>query len=210
MSGENIKKAFSLTEKNGHHIGAFALYGYKKDPSKRAFDYWWRSCGSCQRSFYTVFTGIWKNPPLPVCWMTEEWKPYGIQTTSWLRWQPLNEKQYPMEIFCHIRYVVNEIYIGNMVQGKCDVSYKTKQNPDLKTSGTELRVHEPIDGRLWDRVQALVSKRQNLSTVGTIGLFARKARCMNLILPQFIQLWPFSPSLPQLLLCAVPRYIFTE
>lgn len=29
---ENIKSVLTDRRKNGHHIGAFALYGYKKDP----------------------------------------------------------------------------------------------------------------------------------------------------------------------------------
>ena len=40
--------------------------------------------------------------------------------------------------------------------------------------------HEPIiDRELWDRVQALISQRAKPFDIGTIGLFARKARCAN-------------------------------
>ena len=40
--------------------------------------------------------------------------------------------------------------------------------------------HEPIiDRELWDRVQSMVAEKAKPFTVGTIGLFARKARCMN-------------------------------
>ena len=79
--------------------------------------------------------------------------------------------------------LVNEIYIGNMVQGKYgSVSYKTKQNkPRPKEEWYRVEgTHEPIiDRELWDRVQALVAQRAKPFDVGTIGLFARKARCAN-------------------------------
>ncbi|WP_367941269.1 recombinase zinc beta ribbon domain-containing protein, partial [Enterocloster citroniae] len=78
---------------------------------------------------------------------------------------------------------INEIYIGNMVQGKYgSVSYKTKQNkPRPKDQWYRVEgTHEPIiDRELWDRVQALVNQKAKPFTVGTIGLFARKARCAN-------------------------------
>ena len=79
--------------------------------------------------------------------------------------------------------LVNEIYIGNMVQGKYgSISYKTKQNRPrpkedwFRVTGT----HEPIiDRELWDRVQAMVAARTKPFDVGSIGLFARKVRCAN-------------------------------
>lgn len=62
------------------------------------------------------------------------------------------------------------------------VSYKTKQNKPIpkdqwiRVEGT----HEPIIEReLWDRVQSMVTEKAKPFTVGTVGLFARKARCMN-------------------------------
>ena len=79
--------------------------------------------------------------------------------------------------------LINEIYIGNMVQGKYgSVSYKTKQNKPRPKSEWYIveGTHEPIiDRELWDRVQALIAQRAKPFDVGTIGLFARKARCAN-------------------------------
>lgn len=79
--------------------------------------------------------------------------------------------------------LTNEIYIGNMVQGKYgSVSYKTKQNKPRPKSEWYIveGTHEPIiEQELWDRVQALVAQRAKPFDVGTIGLFAKKARCAN-------------------------------
>ena len=79
--------------------------------------------------------------------------------------------------------LINEIYIGNMVQGKYgSVSYKTKQNKPRPKSEWYIveGTHEPIiDRELWDRVQALILQKAKPFDIGTIGLFARKARCAN-------------------------------
>lgn len=79
--------------------------------------------------------------------------------------------------------LINEIYIGNMVQGKYgSVSYKTKQNkPRPKSEWYVVEgTHEPIiDRALWDGVQALIAQRSKPFDVGTIGCSARKARCAN-------------------------------
>jgi len=79
--------------------------------------------------------------------------------------------------------LVNEIYIGNMVQGKYgSISYKTKQNKPRPKSQWYIveGTHEPIiDRELWDRVQKMIKERAKPFDVGAIGLFARKARCAN-------------------------------
>jgi hypothetical protein len=79
--------------------------------------------------------------------------------------------------------LTNEIYIGNMVQGKYgSVSYKTKQNkPRPKeqwyiVEGTHEHI---IDHDLWDRVQELIKQKAKPFKIGEIGIFARKAKCMH-------------------------------
>ena len=77
----------------------------------------------------------------------------------------------------------NEMYIGNMVQGKYgSVSYKTKVNkPRSKESWCVVEgTHEPIiDRELWESVQTMIAQRAKPFIVGQVGLFARKARCVN-------------------------------
>ena len=79
--------------------------------------------------------------------------------------------------------LINEIYIGNMVQGKYgSVSYKTKINKPRPKSEWYIveGTHEPIiDKELWDRVQAMVAERAKPFSTGNIGLFAKKVRCVN-------------------------------
>ena len=75
----------------------------------------------------------------------------------------------------------NEMYIGNMVQGKYgSVSYKTKKNkPRPKEQWYRVEgTHEPIiEKELWDKVKAMRRQKAKPFTTGTIGLFSGKARC---------------------------------
>ena len=70
-----------------------------------------------------------------------------------------------------------------MVQGKYgSVSYKTKQcKPRPKNQWYIVEgTHEAIiDRELWERVQEILKEKARPFSNGTIGLFARKARCAN-------------------------------
>ena len=79
--------------------------------------------------------------------------------------------------------LVNEIYIGNMVQGKYgSISYKSKKNKPIpkeqwiRVEGT----HEPIiDMTLWNTVQQMIKQKAKPFSNGEIGIFAKKVKCMN-------------------------------
>ena len=79
--------------------------------------------------------------------------------------------------------LINETYIGNLVQGKYEsISYKTSINrPRPKEEWFRVEgTHEPIiDRELWDRVQKMIAERAKPFKVGTIGLFAKKVRCAS-------------------------------
>ncbi len=96
-----------------------------------------------------------------------------------LRYQQPKKKQSTLWKYYAISdMLINEIYIGNMVQGKYgSVSYKTKQNkPRPKDQWYIVEgTHEPIiDMELWDKVQSLISQKAKPFTTGEIGIFAGK------------------------------------
>ena len=97
--------------------------------------------------------------------------------------QPKRKNSTLWKYFAISDMLTNEIYIGNMVQGKYgSVSYKTKQNkPRPKDDWYRVEgTHEAIiDRDLWDRVQSIIASRAKPFDVGTVGLFARKVRCAN-------------------------------
>ena len=75
---ENIRSVLTDRRKNGFHIGAFALYGYKKTLGKRAARSLMRRPPLLSERFLLYFHRDMERQPLPVCSMTGDPKSYGI------------------------------------------------------------------------------------------------------------------------------------
>lgn len=182
---ENIKSVLTDRRKNGYHIGAFALYGYKKDPDVKGHLIIDEEAAEVVREVFTLFSqGYGKTAIARMLNDRGIPNPTEYKRLHGLRYRQPKTKNSTLWKYSAISdMLVNEIYIGNMVQGKYgSVSYKTKKNkPRPKDQWYRVEgTHEPIiDRELWDRVQALAAQRAKPFTAGTIGLFAGKARCMN-------------------------------
>lgn len=180
---ENIRSVLTNRRMNGFHIGAFALYGYKKDPEQKGHLIIDDEAAAVVREIFTLFSqGYGKTAIARMLNDRGIPNPTEYKRIKGLRYQQPKMKNSTLwKYFAISDMLTNEIYIGNMVQGKYgSVSYKTKQNkPRPKSEWIIVEgTHEAIiDRELWDKVQALVRQRAKPFTVGTIGLFARKARC---------------------------------
>ena len=180
---ENIRSVLTNRRKNGYHIGAFALYGYKKDPDQKGHLIIDEEAAAVVREVFTLFSqGYGKSAIARMLNDRGIPNPTEYKRLHGLRYQQPKMKNSTLwKYYAIADMLVNEIYIGNMVQGKYgSVSYKTKQNkPRPKDQWYIVEgTHEPIiDRELWDRVQAMIAERAKPFKVGTIGLFARKARC---------------------------------
>lgn len=182
---ENIRSVLTNRRKNGFHIGAFALYGYKKDPDRKGHLLVDEEAAAVVREVFTLFSqGYGKTAIARMLNDRGIPNPTEYKRLHGLRYQQPKRQNSTLWKYSAISdMLVNEIYIGNMVQGKYgSVSYKTKQNQPrpkaewYRVTGT----HEAIiDRDLWDRVQAMVSARAKPFDAGSIGLFARKVRCAN-------------------------------
>lgn len=182
---ENIRSVLTNRRENGFHIGAFALYGYKKDPDQKGHLIIDDEAAAIVREVFNLFaSGMGKTA------IARLLNDRGIPNpTEYKRLQGLRYKQPKSRNSTLWRYysisdmLINEIYIGNMVQGKYgSVSYKTKQNkPRPKSEWYVVEgTHEPIIERdLWDRVQKLIAQKSKPFITGNIGLFAKKAICMH-------------------------------
>lgn len=180
---DSIKSVLVDRRKKGYYIGAVALYGYKKDPDKKGHLVIDEEAAAVVREVFTLFAqGMGKmniarmlnerGVPNP----TEYKRLHGIAYKN-----PHSERGTLWHYFSVSDMLVNEMYIGNMVQGKYgSISYKTKQNkPRPKDQWYRVEnTHEAIiDKALWDKVQALIKQRAKPFSNGNIGIFARKARC---------------------------------
>ena len=182
---ENIRSVLTNRRKNGFHIGAFALYGYKKDPDQKGHLIIDEEAAAVVREVFTLFSqGYGKTAIARMLNDRGIPNPTEYKRLHGLRYkQPKTKNSTLWKYFAISDMLTNEIYIGNMVQGKYgSVSYKTKQNKPRPKSEWYIveGTHEPIiDRELWDKVQALIEQKAKPFDVGTIGLFARKARCAN-------------------------------
>lgn len=182
---ENIRSVLINRRENGFHIGAFALYGYKKDPDQKGHLIIDEEAAAIVREVFTLFSqGYGKTAIARMLNDRGIPNPTEYKRQHGLRYQQPKAKNSTLWKYYAISdMLINEIYIGNMVQGKYgSVSYKTKQNkPRPKDKWYRVEgTHEPIiDRELWDRVQTLIAQRAKPFKVGTIGLFAKKVRCAN-------------------------------
>lgn len=182
---ENIKTVFTNKRKNGFHIGAFALYGYMKDPYRKGHLIIDEEAAQVVREVFRLFDSgygksniarILNNKGIP--------NPTEYKRRKGLRYQQPDSQVSTLWKYYTIQsMLINEIYIGNMVQGRYEsVSYKTKKNkPRPKEKWFIVpNTHEPIiDRQLWDRVQEKIKQRAKpFTNTGKIGVFARKTKCM--------------------------------
>lgn len=182
---ENIRSVLTNRRKNGYHIGAFALYGYKKDPEQKGHLIIDEEAAAVVREVFTLFSqGYGKTAIARMLNDRGIPNPTEYKRLHGLRYQQPKMKHSTLwKYFAISNMLVNEIYIGNMVQGKYgSISYKTKENkPRPKSEWYVVEgTHEPIiDRELWNRVQAMVADRTKPFIVGKVGLFAKKARCAS-------------------------------
>ena len=180
---DNIRTVLTDHRQKGMHIGAFALYGYRKDPEQKGhliideeaaevvrlvFDLYASGMGRTSIAKYLNERGI-PNP-------TEYKRIHG------LRYKGSNQYGSYWKYFAISDMLRNEMYIGNMVQGKYrNPSYKSKHSrPVPKEEWIVVEnTHEAIiDRELWDKVQTMLDERAKPMCTGEIGLWARKTRCM--------------------------------
>lgn len=182
---ENIRSVLTARRQNGAHIGAFALYGYKKDPEKKGHLIVDEEAAAVVWEVFTLFSqGYGKTAIARILNDRGIPNPTEYKRLHGLRYQqPKDRNSTLWKYFAISDMLCNEIYIGNMVQGKYgSESYKTKKNrPRPKEQWYRVEgTHEPIiDRDLWDRVQAIRQEKAKPFLVGTVGIFARKVRCMN-------------------------------
>ncbi len=182
---DNIKSVLTDRRKNGLHIGAFALYGYRKDPNNKGHLIIDGEAADIVREVFRLYAqGHGKTDiarqlnsrgiPNP----TEYKRRRGLRVKA-----PAGENSTLWSYSAISGMLHNEIYIGNMVQGKYgSVSYKTKKNrPKPKDQWFIVEgTHEPIiDRDLWESVQKLLEQKTKPYQSGKIGVFAKKVRCMG-------------------------------
>ena len=182
---DSIRSALDSRRQNGLHIGSFAPYGYKKDPDRRGHLLIDEEAAAVVREVFTLFAqGYGKTAIARMLNDRGIPNPTEYKRMQGLRFRlPPSKRGTLWKYFSISDMLRNETYIGNLVQGKYgSISYKSGINrPRPKEQWFRVEnTHEPIvDRALWDSVQKMIAERAKPFKVGTVGLFAGKARCAS-------------------------------
>ena len=180
---ENIRSVLDSRRRNGLHIGAFALYGYRKDPDRKGHLLIDDTAAAVVREVFRLYaSGMGKTAIARLLNERGIPNPTEYKRQQGLRYQQPHTPNSTLWRYSAIAAMLtNPFYIGTMVQGRYgSASYKTRQNrPRPKADWYVVEnTHEAIIPReLWDRVQAQVAQRAKPFADGHMGLFAGKAIC---------------------------------
>lgn len=167
ISGK-VHASLTTKQKAGEFIGAFASYGYKKSPidkNKLIVDEY--AAGIVRKIFRLYIEGYGK---IRIAGMLNA---ENIPCPS--EYKKLNGENYHnsnrLDNTCHWTYSTinhilhNEMYIGNMVQGKTRQYMHGKARPQDKENWYIIQgTHEPvIDRDTWEKTQTLLRRRTRIS-----------------------------------------------
>ena len=180
---KKIHASVETKQKAGEFIGAFAPYGYKKSPTdknklvideyaatvvRRIFDLYISGCGKSRIASILNSDGI-------VC--PSEYKKLNgenyknsnrLSSTSYWTYSTVN------------RVLKNEMYIGNMVQGKKKQSMRKRPRMlDKEDCIIVQNTHEPIiDLDTWNKTQSLLKRRRRTPNLEqNMSIFAGFLKC---------------------------------
>lgn len=183
---ENIRAVFDVKRKEGKFIGSFAPYGYKKshdDKNKLVID---ENAARIVRMIFNWYLMGYGAHCIAVM-LNESGIPCPSKYKRVAGFNYVNSsRNNDSGLWSKTtvkRILKNEIYIGNMVQGKRrKVSYKSKK---IVSTGKEqwIRVedtHEAIvDKGMFYEVQRRIGERQRISKSGQSHIFSTKVRCAD-------------------------------
>ncbi len=181
---ENIRSVKTSQRQRGYHIGSFAPYGYRKDPEEKGHLIIDSEAAEVICMIYKLYLEG-KGKQVIARILNESGIP---NPTEYKRQHGLvrNKKDKSSTLWSYFtitNILTNEVYIGNMIQGKSGVGdYKTQEkvtySPEqwIVVNGT----HEPIiDQHTWDEVQAMIANKATPGQKRPEGVFARKVRCIH-------------------------------
>ncbi|MEN6316088.1 MAG: recombinase family protein [Clostridiaceae bacterium] len=183
---DNIRAVFFVKRNGGKFIGSFASYGYLKAPDNRnqlivdedaarvvkmIFDWYLEGYGTQHIALMLNERGI-SNPT-------------KYKQGAGLNFKNVNQKN-DLGLWNKTtvkRILKNEMYIGNMIQGKRKkVSYKSKkivstsQNQWFKVENTHDSI---VEKSIFFEVQRRISERQRSTGEGQAHIFSTKVRCAD-------------------------------
>ena len=183
---ENIRSVLKSRREHGFHIGAFAPYGYKKDPDSKGHLIIDEEAAEIIKEIFSLFAdGYGKSAIARILNDRGIPNPTEYKRLKGFRYAQSSKAASPLWKYHSVQWVLsNEAYIGNLVQGRMgSISYKTKElkwkpkDQWIKAEGT----HEPIiEPDLWEKVQKKIkSHARTCVRTGKLHLFSGYAFCIH-------------------------------
>ena len=182
---KKVYASMNMKQKSGDFIGAFTTYGYKKSPvnkNKLIVDEY--AAGIVREIFSLYIQGLGKQS------IAKRLNAKGIPCPS--EYKKLNGENYknPRRLnstsywtYSTIRCILrNEIYIGNMVQGKKHQRLRGKQRRIDRNDWIIVKnTHEPIiDSETWKKAQHLLAiQHRDLDLETNKNIFAGFLKCAD-------------------------------
>lgn len=183
---ENVRSSLQNKRDDGEFLGSFAPYGYMKDPENKNKLIVDPVASEIVKKIFEMYKkGYGYNKIAQYLFDNHVLTPYGYKKNNGSKYVCGTATEATISNWCPdtiSQILHNEVYIGNLVQGKKTyVSYKNHKTI-LKPKEQWTRVeatHEPIiDIETWNSVQRKFNDRVKPSRVtGEICMFTRKVYC---------------------------------
>ena len=182
---ENVKATLASKRKQGLWVGAFAPYGYIKDPDNKNHLIVDEEAAEVVRYIFDLYLQGYGITPI-----ARKLNEQGIPNPATYKQQhgqPFQNAHKECSDIWHTysigRMLSNLVYRGCVVQGMSEnISYKsTKKRQKPKEEWDIVKgTHEPIiDQCTWDKVQRLRASKPKACNMGEPNIFAGKVKCLN-------------------------------
>lgn len=184
---KKIRSVLDMKRKRGDYIGSFACYGYQKDPQNHNRLIIDEEAATVVRKIFS-----WRLQGLGMITICKKLNDLGIPNpTAYRKAHSLNYNHYQIDnentTWCDStvrRILKNQMYIGNLVQGKGKIkSYKVQKFVNVPEEDWIIveGTHEPIVSReVFDMVQELFTRDTRVSPYNdNLYLFSGFVRCAD-------------------------------
>lgn len=182
---ENVRATLASKRKQGLWVGAFAPYGYIKDPDNKNHLIIDEEAAAVVRYIFDLY--LQGNGMTAIAQKLNEQNILNPASYKQIHGQPFQNSHKKCSDIWHAysvgRILSNLVYRGCTVQGMSEnVSYKSakkRRKPKEEWDIVE-GTHEPIiDRDTWDSVQDLRESKPKSGNSGNPNIFAGKVRCLN-------------------------------
>lgn len=186
---ENIRQTLSVKRKQGQYVGAFAPYGYIKDPKDKHHLIVDEEAAKTIRYIYDLYLSGYGVESLALRLNNEK----ILNPAAYKKSKGIPFQRYKRDDFSRfwtvgtVRTILtNIVYLGHTVQHKFEnLSYKSSKRIAVPPEDWDIvyNTHTPIiDETIFNKVQSIRKQRTrstSLKNSGKRSLFSKKIRCLH-------------------------------